>query len=42
MGVYINVSCFGIGFKSRFKRNLNSCRKERERKQLVVSVSFLG
>ena len=43
MGVYINLGCFGTGFKSWFKRNLNSCRKKKEeRKQEVVSVSFLA
>ena len=30
----MGVDCFGTGFKSWFKRNLNSCRKkEKERKQ---------
>ena len=33
IGVYVNVGCFGIGFNSWFKTNLNSCCKEGERKQ---------
>ena len=33
MGVYINFDCFVTGFKSWFKKNLNSCRKKRRRRR---------
>ena len=49
MGVYINFDCFVTGFKSWFKKNLNSCRKKRRRRRrrrrrekAVSSFSFFS
>ena len=33
MDVDINFGCFGTGFKSLFKKNLNSYRKEEEQRK---------
>ena len=42
MDVNINYGCFGTGFKSLFKRNLNSYRKEEEhRKQQYPAGIYL-